>query len=371
MGRPLARQLAPLAGDGSYSVDFIIPADVGVGAVELCALVVGADNAEFACAPLQIDPVPAIPVSGRLPVGATLVGQARLSLYAAAGHSEYTAPIGEDGTFQLAKVMAGRYNYAVTGGVSQLVANGAIEIQPSATGAKIDLTSVPAIENCFATLKPRNAGRITAHPSRTTDAAPFGIYISNVSNLVTFEAFPQTSGPVQRVRFKVVDRNFQVIDTYEVTRPPWRWQFDVSRLPPSSRDSHATIFATPIVAGEEACPALNDIQVVANPFAKTGFQPNAIVWDKAARVYRIEATIPYIRDILPGEFNFSLPYFGSLNNRFNTGIQVLGTINLDGFAHLTLVQAILETQLMNHTVFPRGQRLAFAQAKRLSAHVRV
>ena len=96
------------AADGRYTFQFIIPSTVTTGAIELCATVAGATNAEFACTPLQIDPAPVAQVSGELPPGVLSTG-ATFGLYTSAGKLAFSAPINQSGSFALNGVRAGVY----------------------------------------------------------------------------------------------------------------------------------------------------------------------------------------------------------------------------------------------------------------------
>jgi predicted outer membrane repeat protein len=354
---------------GRYSFDFIIPPDMRTSSIDLCATVTGAANAEFACAPLQIDPAPTSRVMGSLPnAGAN----AQFSLLNAAGKAIYSAPIQPNGAFALSNVQSGFYAYAITGGTQKPVAGGSLYVLPAQ-----DVNVAIQIMDATTCLMNKNSnGRIEASPARATfrrttglsllqnaqqydPTIPFGIYVSGVTNQVTFDAYPQVTGAIQKVVFEVLDWNINTVASGEDTTAPWSFTFDVGRLPASRGARHATIVATPYVNGVAGCPIMHDIEVIPNPFPKDVFQPDSIVWDSNARTYRIQATIPYIRDILPADFMLpptnvtALPYLGRYHNRLNAGIRVVGTLSLDGFANIRAVRAIAEAELMNEEVIPR------------------
>lgn len=340
--------------NGSYSFDFLIPPDAAAGPVDLCAAVVGAANAQLACTPLQVDAPPLVAVSGILPAGISSVGPAAIRLHSLTGTGEYVANIGTNGAFALSQVPAGAYSYSLDGQLSKPVASGSVELPFSQQSTEFKLE--PALECAIAGDK---VGFMKASATRSGAELPFGIFVEGISNRITFEAFPQANGPIERVYFEVQDRNRKFVAGGNGHGPGWQWEFDVSQLPPSSGGRHATLYATPYVAGKPGCPIWHDIEVIKNPFPQVPFQPNPVIWDGAARIYQIRATMPYIRDILPAEYQFpEVPLFGRFDNRLNMGIQVKGWLNLDGYVHLSSIDAILEAKLLNQVLLGRDSGIS-------------
>lgn len=345
--------MAPVV-NGAYTAAFIIPPDTPAGAIQLCANVAGVVNAQFDCAPLNIDAPPLVQISGALPDGFFANAPASLHLQSLNGNKEYTVDIAPDGTFVLDQVEAGKYQYAITGQIGGIVPNGLLDLVPDKENTRVDLT--PSYD-CLVQANP--VGYLTASHTRANASLPFGIYVSGVQNVVTFEAFPQVNGPIDSVLFEIYDHDHKLVKPLELSNPPWRINFDVGSLPPSVGGRYGMIFATPIVNGKKGCPTFNAIEMIANPFPQGLFQPGGITWD-GTRAYTIHATLPYVPDLLPGEFQFPpppippLPYLGRYDNRLNTGIQVRGTLDLDGYVHLLLINAILEAKLMDHVLLDEG-----------------
>ncbi len=188
---------------------------------------------------------------------------------------------------------------------------------------------------------------------------PFGQYIKGVRNDVTFTASPQSTGPVQKVIFEFVGLNSQTLARFEDSSPPFQVQYNVGDLPVSTFGKHPSLFVTPVVDGVDQCPSLFDIEVIPDPMTSSDFlQPlphSRTWWDAGIQSYRFQASIPYIEGVLPASYNLgNIPFLGEINNTFNTGISVNGTLNLEGKARLYVVQAFVDAVVLGYPVLPEG-----------------
>lgn len=377
-GKTMGSVLVTADSNGAYSLNFIIPAGTRAGPLELCATVPARDNAEFGCVPFTINPPAPATLSGRVPDGVT-VGNARIELRNASGQALYSTAINPNGSFSLGNIAPGPYQYGIVGEVSKQVTGGVANISPASEFRPEMILAPP----CGISSILRNTGRVSATPSRSSlvnkqqalltspilggapvfdsSTRPIGIYVSGVRTDVTIEALPQASGPVERVIIEFLNSNsVRVGNPITLNAAPWRTTFDMGRLAPSRGNSHPSVKVTPVVDGKEECPYYVDIEVIANPFQLAGVQPNAMVWDAARNVYRIQGIVPHIPGVLPSSFQFppppapSLPYLGRYNNELNAGIKVVGTLDLNGFAHIQTVNTVAHAVVMNRRMLPAG-----------------
>ena len=371
-GQTLGSVPAPVDAEGTYGLEFEIPPQVPIGPIELCATIAGEENGEFACVPVEITSPPPARVEGQLPPD-VVAPNAQFALLDAAGAPAYLSPIGLEGRFAIDNVAPGFYRSAITGEVSKYIGGAAGYLAPN-TLFKPQMNVTPCL-NAYRD----GVGTVTASPSRSAYKVqqvgfgdvrggvvavadpnqPLGRYVSGVRADVTFEAFPQTTGPLQRVDIRFFNTGFQPVgNTITLNAPPWRTTFDVGRLAPSNGPHHASIEVTPYVNGRPACALRRDIEVMANPFALTGVQPNAMIWDAGQQLYRIQGVVPHIPGVLPSSFELpppplpAIPYLGRYDNRLNAGIQVVGSLDLEGFAHLQAIRVITEIELMSQVLLP-------------------
>ncbi len=232
-------------------------------------------------------------------------------------------------------------------------------------------------QNCFTAIFGQN-GVITAAPSRSTtierrvvnpngsiiqktlvtEKQPIGLYVNGVVNVVTFDVAPQTTGAISRMDIEFVDRGGAVLQKTTLTSPPWRAGFDVGKFSASVGSSNPSVRATAYVNNIATCPITQPVEVMANPFTRFGVQPGSITWNGGAGVYDIRGIIPYIPNYWPVSFQLppnefpAIPYLGRYQNRLNAGIAIVGTLNLDGIAHLRTVDTVADVYLMNHQLTP-------------------
>lgn len=372
-GQTLGQTDAPVQ-NGSYSFRFTIPAGTRPGTLELCVVPVARANGEMSCANLTIDPPPDGAFQGRITFPQAVQAGTKLQLSDQAGKVLYETAVQANGNFAIQSIKPGIYNYAVVGKVPAPVSGGNIKINP-AVGIESNIVSN------FSCLFRGNFGAISANPSRS-DAVrygfdgpapapqPLGMYFSGVNNEVTFQAEPQASGDIQRVVFRFLNASGRVVAEMSDSTPPYQARFNVGRLDPSTTKRHGTVQAYPVVAGREECPAIREIQVLANPVQQSFIQPfptSSMVWDANARVYRLRGVIPYIPGILPADFVLppnnlpALPFLGRYNNRLNTGLEVAGYVRLDGWAYLETISAIAEVRLMNQSLIPANRRIVITR----------
>ncbi len=382
-GQTIGSVLVNAASGGNYSLQFIIPAGTRPGPIELCATVPGSNRAQFNCVPFTINAPPAGSVVGSLPAGVTARG-AQLQLSDGTGRVVHSAPINNStGAFSLANVAPGVYRYNVVGALSSPVTGGVGRIDPaspfspnlnvnitcgvrtlattgsvSATPSRSSMVSRQMALDTLGALRTLNVLGGAGAPVFDRNSRPIGLYVSGVETNVTFEAMPQASGTVQRVFIEFVNPDgTRVGNRIQLNAPPWRTTFNVGRLAPSRGTRHSAIKVTPVVNGREECPYYVDIEVIANPFQAAGVQPNALVWDTAAGVYKIQGIVPHIPGVLPTEFRLPPPpvdvkFFGTFHNRFNAGIQVVGTLNLEGMAHIQAIRTVNYAYVMNRELIP-------------------
>ncbi len=363
-------------GSGSYSAQIPVNATYPAGPVQICALVVGIENAEVACATLTITPPANGSVSGQLPLeGASAANgdaiDAQFQLMDASGAVLYTTALAANGAFSLANVAPGPYLYAVTGRVPYLTELGTTTVQPKKDG----FLELAVRKTCTYTelLKPTTA--LKAYPSRVEFThkirdfglfrtyedvrRPFGVYVSGVKNDVTFTASPQTTGAIDNVIFEFYGVNGKVIQRLDDNSAPYSVVFDVGRLPANKGDILPYVSITPVVAGQNQCASLYDIDVMGDPMSNPYMQPlpySRTSWDVDSSSYQFEGVLPYVEDLLPAHYPLgTVPFLGEIRNDFNTGVYVKGSFDLEGKARIFLTEVFADAVLLSLPILPPGQ----------------
>ena len=195
----------------AYSVTLTVPTEASPGLAKLCAAVTGTALAEFACAEFTIDTPPPGSIQGQLPLAATATllslapGQfdASFILRTSSGMEVASAPIQQDGSFEIAQVPPDTYVGTVEGSVSVLVGNTEVTVGPS----QLKELYPPTIEE-WLDIQPTPGGRTCNPPANTTASptlwanvvvTPAGTYLAlgppgpaSPPVTVTISALPQT-----------------------------------------------------------------------------------------------------------------------------------------------------------------------------------
>ncbi len=374
-----------------------MPAELAPGATQLCATVPGTPNAELACAPFMIDPMPDGTLSGSLPVTPGTFGTAQLNLLDALGRLRYTLPIDANGQFSLNAIAPGAYRYAVTGNTPNAFSSGLIGVLPGTTsnlqllsGVNSCLLGGPKASGLILLTRdlPGGAKRPAAfNTALTMQVSPwrqavigvpniqlnyslfereqFGLYVQGVPRTETFTFIPRVNGTVQAVIFRLVDANGNTLQEKTEFAAPYVGGFEMKDLPASTGSGSPQVRAIPIVNGQPQCPSSYNIWVIANPTAKTGVQNapySTIFWDKAASLYRFKIAVPRVPGLLPASYSLpKLPLVGVLRNRLNLALQTEGTIAEDGTTYVRTINAIADLYLLNNSlVSPDKPLKAFA-----------
>jgi hypothetical protein len=405
--RTLTLAEAPLAGDGSYQAELIVPTNLPAGPSRVCAALNGAATASFACAPFAVDEPPPGQVSGSIPLAsgssdarATAAINAEFRLLDAAGATVASAPIGADGRFNLPDVLPGTYRYAVSGEVPVSISSGILDVPPGTNQVIRPIAKPPA--NACELLAQDTPTTLLASPSRaqfdlgivqsgvgigavqkagkfTPFDVNFGIYISGVDLNVTFEALPQLrSGQTLRGVDFVIDpdgpgASHPLPETLvkRDTLQPFTLLYNVKDLPPG----RARIYAKPIIDGE-SCPGVGarDIDVIPNPLSDPRIVPGSgqIAWNDARQRYEFAASLPNPtlagQQVLPARFDTrELPYLGKLSSSLSLALRVEGSMDLEGAVRTRLVMPSIDASVLGVNPFaPQGAALS-RQAPRPSA----
>ncbi|MFN2202461.1 MAG: PKD domain-containing protein [Caldilineaceae bacterium] len=375
-GMTLGIEDVTAGGDGVYTAEVPVDAAYPTGDVQICALVVGVENAAVTCTTLRITPPANGSLSGRLPLdGVSSAGaeaiDAQFQLMNASGAVRYTTPLAADGSFSLADVAPGPYLYAVIGSVPKLADLGSLTVQPKKDG----FLELAIHKSCTLTslLKPTTALNVNpsrvefTHKSRNFGLfrtyedvrRPFGIYVTGVKNDVTFTASPQATGQIDNVIFEFYGVNGQVIQRLDDNTAPYSVVFDVGRLPANKGELLPWVSITPVVGGQNQCPSLYDFDVMGNPMSTPYMQPlpySRTIWDGASRTYQFEGVLPYVEDLLPAHYSLgTVPFLGEIKNEFNTGVYVKGYFDLEGKARIFLTEVFADAVLLSLPILPPGQ----------------
>ncbi len=269
-GQTVGSSEAAVDAQGKYSLRLMVPFGQPAGPTRLCAAAIGASNAELACTNFIVDAMPTSQLQGQI----SGLGGGALNIQANLvdrwGRQRYSVPVNASGNFQLGGIDPGVYRTVITGQTSVLVNPGNVVVPPGYQ-ADIGLTAQdlsPVVRCVF-------APRTTAYLKLKTDLNPagsggggdgrkvvmwskmsflddnaallqklstemlansqrdyFGVYVSGVSRLVDFLAFPQTAASVDKVVFSLVDVNGQIVQTHEEFQAPYEARLDMRQLSP-------------------------------------------------------------------------------------------------------------------------------------------
>lgn len=371
---------------GSYQVSLVVPPTVPPGTVQLCASAVGAANAELACTGFTIDPMPAGAANGQIQAASFDGWNAQASLVDTRGRLVQTVSVDSNGQFQFTNIPPGVYQYAISGQAPDAVPPGKVTVLPNGQSTAL----VPTISRAVAcALRPqtsnllldRGAGSspgdayaqvIAATLPRWNDVADnlsvdwgsfqrsfFGYYVSGVPRLETFKAIPQEDGTVQKVIFRLFNANgTQVGADREDAVPPYNATFDMGQLAPTGTNADAFIQVIPVLDGQERCPSVFWVKVLADPVNHPSFRASdrQTLWNAEANVYQFQGVVPNVPEL---PFSLDIPwisvpqfeqYFGKLRNKADAGIFVRGFITEDGVLRVTVIQARAELQVLNATL---------------------
>ncbi|HMQ29642.1 MAG TPA: fibronectin type III domain-containing protein [Chloroflexaceae bacterium] len=380
-GITLAVAETPLDAAGRYRATVTVPTNLPDGPVQLCAAVSGAQAASFVCAGFALEAAAPGVVTGQLPIAgvapaALAALNAEFRLLDAAGATVASAPIAANGSFRLPAVPPGTYRSSVVGEVPLAVSTGIVEVAPRGS-VNVDIARVDPCLNLAALAG--SPTTISASPSRPnfepfvvdlgggqriTAQRPldvnFGTYINGVALNVRFRATPQIKpGQVLRgVKYTIFRPGATSFELGTATQAPYERSFNVGLLAPG----RWTIKAEPVIDGEP-CPNLGfrSIDVIADPMRATAIQPGTGRTSWNGQRYSFEGVIPHVRignqTVLPAEFNLPVPYFNQLSNRLSAGLQVRGSLALDGTTHMQALRLSAEARVLNQTLLPQGSGL--------------
>ncbi|MCO6452234.1 MAG: VCBS repeat-containing protein [Caldilineales bacterium] len=392
-GQTVGSSEAVVNAQGNYSLSLMIPAGQPLGPTRLCAAAAGAANAELACADFTVEAMPAGQFQGQI-IGLAGAANAQINLIDRWGRQRYTAAVNASGGFNLTGIDPGVYRTVVTGQTSKPVNPGKIVVLPGSK-AETNLTANDLNPVIRCVLFPRT----TAYLKLVNDIPPagggngngsdggivaqwtpvqaeitqdnaallrqlgqemlaksqrdyFGVYVAGVHHDVGFMAFPQTSSPVTKVAFSLLDVNGQVRQTKEVTTAPFIAEMDVGLLSPSQSNEHPYIAVTPYVNGQPDCTSKYPVHLVRDPLSYSAIKPlnGGTFWQPLRQRYEFTGFIPKTTDVqfyLPPQTNTPLDYFGHFDNRLRAGVLFAGAVYESGAVDITLLRAEAYVKALN------------------------
>ncbi len=371
----LTAAVATVAANNAYSATITVPADAAPGPARVCAAVTGTDLAGFACADFTIDlPAPGS-VQGTIPltvtnaptnISAPQAITATVKLYDQQGKVIGSAPIQNDGSFNIASVPPGSYTAGVAGIVPVLIVTKTVSVQ----SAQLSNVNFTPFTQCYAASVV--AVRITP-TGKPTSQFDFGTYLSfwpfSPDPKPVFEADLQvvSGADVSGVAFRLtdVDGNTTIIGfpgdpvvatTYAITRTIGDWLPGINLLkiePSVTYPGHPGCYV-----GTSATRRVNVIQ---HPMTPTALQHNNdrrihdTKWDGSRYTFSINmpdnyssfdiiSPPPFFQNgeqLLPAMFPKPAPsfqYLGLSENKHGTAFSMSGTIDLDGKVTFTAMR---------------------------------
>lgn len=371
----LTAAVVNVAANNAYSTTITVPVDATPGPARVCAAVTGTDLAGFACANFTIDlPAPGS-VQGTIPLtalnapagsAAPQVITATMKLYDQQGKVIGSAPIQNDGSFNVANVPPGSYTAGVAGSVPVLVTTKPVTVQ----SAQLSTVNFTPFTQCYAASVV--AIRITP-TGKPTSQFDFGTYLSfwpySPDPKPVFEADLQVASGanVSGVAFRLTDVNGSTSiigfpsapvtgTTYAITRTIGDWLPGINLL---------KVEPTVTYPGHPGCyvgsPLTKRVNVIQHPMTPTALQHyndrriQDTKWDGSRYTFKISmpdnyssfdiiSPAPFFQNgeqLLPTMFPNpapSFPYLGATENKHGTAFSMSGTIDLDGVVTFTAMR---------------------------------
>ncbi len=394
---------AAISGNLGYSAVITVPLTSASGQAAICAAVANEPNAEFACAGFNLDTPPAGAVAGKLPAGSVQASAARhapsavsasISLTDRSGAVLYSAPIALDGSFTVSGVAPGIYGYAFSGAVSPGLPSGKVVVDPARTSPLAPILAGSGFDPVNGTICIGNfdvqVGRADASTSDSSfgyagdytgftrygdllgaslGAAAalsgkdydFGGYLEGVSLPITFHTDLQnkTGAVVSGVDYHLQkpDKTIVKLGTSITPGDGYSLLHDVKDFPAG----RSKLIIAPVVGGSRQCPKIFSVQVDVDPMKDPHVQAGATTtWNAAQKWYDFQGTLVSAGGLLPFKYpnpEPDLPLLGKIENSFNAGLHVEGTIRLNGVVHLKILRALAAAKVLNQSLFDKSQEL--------------
>lgn len=378
---------------GLYQVTLNVPAGAAPGASQVCAAAVGLPDAELACAPFTIDPMPPGGLVGKVQAPGVSGWDAQVMLMDARGRLAHTAPIDASGNYALQGVAPGKYQAAITGLTTANVDKFEVTIYPQRDTTVNPLANVNVclpgdgdgiimLSRNFQ-LNPANVGFdaydavaiAQVHPL-TLDTINiqlnktlfqreyYGYYVAGVDRHEDFLVYPQLRSNPEGVIFKMFNADGTLVEEKPMQRfAPYEVTFNVGKLSPSSKsEGDPYIEAALVINGQpEPCPTQVKIRVIADPMADSRLrQDSRTWWDQQANAYRFSGVIPNIPGLpfnfpIPPMFLPDLPFFERFQNRLDAGVYFDGYLTEDGLVKVQVMTARAEAVVMNAVIISPTQ----------------
>jgi hypothetical protein len=370
----LTAAVVNVAVNNSYTTTITVPAGTLPGAARLCAAVTGTELAGFACANFTVDPITPGSVQGQIPLTTTQAPQiaapqvitAVVNLYDQQGKVIGTAPVQNDGSFDIAAVPPGNYTAGVAGIVPVLVVTKSVSVQ----SAQMSSVNFTPFTQCLAASTVAVRMTPTGKPTNQYD---FGTYLSfwpfSPDPKPVFEADLQVASGanVSGVAFKVTDVNGDTIvigfpgtpavdTTYRITRTVGDFLPGINLL---------KIEPSGTFPGHQNCntmlSATRHVNVIQHPMTPNPLQHNNdrriqdTKWDGSRYVFDVDVPDNYSSfdiispppffqgstQLLPTTFPDPPPdldYLGVSENTHGAAFSISGTLDLNGNVTFTAIR---------------------------------
>jgi len=411
-----AADRTPTDGSGNYSTTITADAEWHGGfAVEVCATVSGAEDAEYACASLTIATPASGAIEGTVPLGAIAAGgTVTISVVdplTGEGVTSTTTTASASGSFS-ADVPPGSYNVVYGGDITKAIATElGIEVSSgvaaSATSAYIacrslgldvvedesfewndyvsSLDAYPGQARSLVYSGVSDDDSISGQVYQVTEEA-LGYYITRMGGTVAgdtldvlFSAQVQSPGvDPYRIRFRIVDASGAILwpsgsDGIDVIPTPGSDTYQTiatsldTLLPAGTHELQVVPILDASGSGADLieCYGKTAKIIVLENFTETALGSNvSLSWDATDEVYRFSGYVPNFGGILGYWFpstdgsydgcpwdNVSL--LGDLCSGYEAGIYIEGTISTGGDITMSSWQAELLAQILGKELFPQ------------------
>ena len=401
----LAAQATRDAADNSYVAQIAVPDTLSVGPTRVCAQAIGVATPAFACADFTVDKEPSGQIGGRLPLDVLPSDPANRPLFKLLdkGGSELArAQVAPDGSFQLADVTPGFYNYAVSGLLRQPVDSGPVKVGASrleevvATPGKSFLFFDPVSgQDCTrdkASIASVDA-LYTDHGSYQSLATPGSLQAAqyfagrNYTVLTRDDFGTYVAGfPVPNNRFSVqlqqldpnakidrVEYHILLADKRLLQLPSssddqgYPISYDVGDLPPGRH----SLYVSPVVGGVRQCPYYKRVTVIPGPAAISrataqdratsadkkpcngelrvppGWKPSE-PWKDPKPYYVFSCILPPTGSGLPVGWpdGGSLPILGNIRSEVDASFALDGWLSFAGYGAITKMEPYVFARLL-------------------------
>lgn len=363
----------PVNQGNQYAATVYVPYDAAPGVVQICATVVGQQDAIFTCQDFTVLNAPAGSIAAAVPQGVSVGNGATVRIVDRAGQTIASSPLSPQGEAELTNIKPGVYTAIYDGPLSKFLAPSQITVQPGkkavadaplapgiadtlcGKNALVALVSAsPSLRNYeeLVEVDPRIYSTMARFPPWATtmpDPFDFGQYVTGVPLNVRFQASTQRfpfNTTIERVDYFIKTGTASPVKIGQASTPPWQITYNVGQLTPGDH----TLSTQAVVNGVTQCPQRRTIRVVADPMKDINIQPGTgkIVWDNQNGVYRFEGLIPDAAGILPAQFDTgNLPMVGNLENRLSAGFRVQGALYLDGRVWLEVLTQELYARILS------------------------